>query len=266
MVGWRSRLTATSDTFWIALGSIGSTAGFAVIAYQSYLTRVAVRVSELIAADSVRSRLDSQAPEVTVRLSAPPWPPLARPSGGGKPVNPWPDGQTWHFPAQEAGSNRIMLQQQLVVENHSDRRVQVRFEGDLVVFNDDNRLAAAGVLLLEPEQSSPEIHLQRDFTIKELSENFIAAQADQELPHRVLGSVTVEDDRDNGSTDRWDLVLTGSPVHPVADRDALWELARYHLTDGDGLRTMDFNLLPSRQRVHWISRSKGVQLPAPGGA
>jgi hypothetical protein len=41
----------------------------------------------------------------------------------------------------------------------------------------------------------------------------------------VLGTVTVEDDRDNGSTDRWDLVLTGCPVEPVPDRDGLWRIA-----------------------------------------
>lgn len=30
-----------------------------------------------MAADAIRSRLDSQAPEVTVKLSVPPWEPLA---------------------------------------------------------------------------------------------------------------------------------------------------------------------------------------------
>jgi hypothetical protein len=252
-----------SDTFWIALGAIGSTAAFFAIAYQSYETRVAVKVSQLIAADAVRGRLDAQVPEVTVRLSPPPWPPLARPTSGGKPVGTWPPGQAWHFPAQEAGSNRIVLQQQLVLENRSERRVQARFEGNLVVFDENNRVAAAGVLLLGPGTQSPEIYLQRDFTIKELSENFTASEAGQELPHQVLGSVTVGDDRDNGSTDRWDLVLTGSPVHPVPDREALWQLALFHIEEGDGLRTMDYSLLPPRQRIHWISRSKGIQLPPP---
>ena len=36
---------------------------------------------------------------------------------------------------------------------------------------------------------------------------------------KVLGSVTVEDDRDNRSTDLWDLVLTGCPAQSVPVHD-----------------------------------------------
>lgn len=98
-----------------------------------------------------------------------------------------------------------------------------------------------------------DVYLQREFTIKELSENFTAKQAGQELPHKVLGTVTAQDDRDNGSTDRWDLVLTGCPVEMVPDRDGLWSIAPWHLTEGSGLRTLDYSLLPPRQRIHWAS-------------
>ncbi|WP_328503632.1 hypothetical protein OG828_36975 [Streptomyces sp. NBC_00457] len=175
-------------------------------------------------------------------------------------------GHTWHFPAQQEGSNRLVLQQVLVLENLSDRRVQVRCGGDLVVASEENRPTAAGVFLLEPGETSPEVYLQRDFTIKELAENFTAKQAGHELPHQVRGSVTVEDDRDNGSTDRWDLVLTGCPVEPVPDHEGLWRVAPWHLTEGSGLRTLDYSLLPPRQRIHWVSRARGVQLPAPDGS
>lgn len=51
----------------------------------------------------------------------------------------------------------------------------------------NSRPSAAGVLLLEPGEKSPEGYLQRDFTITELSENFRAKQASQELLHKVLG-------------------------------------------------------------------------------
>src|SRR5262249_56615261 len=117
----------------------------------------------------------------------------------------------------------------------------------------------------ERGESSPEVYLQREFTIKQLAENHAAKQAGQELPHQVRGSVTVEDDRDNGSTDRWDLVLTGCPVEPVPDRDGLWTIAPWHLTEGSGLRTLEYSLLPPRQRIHWVSRARGRQLPAPDG-
>ncbi|MFJ1536366.1 hypothetical protein ACIOFV_50185 [Streptomyces mirabilis] len=252
-----------SDTFWTALGAIGGTLAFGGVVWQAQLTRAALKVSQLMTADAIRSRLDSQAPGVTLTLDAPPWDPKAW-TPNGMPCNTWPHGQTWHFPGQQDGSNRLVLQQRLVLENLSDRRVQARCDGDLVVVS-ENKPTAAGVLLLEPGEKSPDIYLQRDFTIKELSENFAAKQAGQELPHQVRGSVTVEDDRDNGSTDRWDLTLTGCPVQPVPDRDALWTIAPWHIHEGSGLRTLDYSLLPPRQRIHWVSRARGVQLPAPDG-
>ncbi len=128
-----------------------------------------------------------------------------------------------------------MPQQVLVRENLSDRRVQARFDGDLVVTN-DNKPTAAGVFLLEPGEKRPDIYLQRDFTIKELSANYTAKQAGQQV-HQVRGNMTVEDDRDNGSTDRWDLVLTGCPVQPVPDHEGLRRIAPWHLPDGSRLRT-----------------------------
>ncbi|MFE5030031.1 hypothetical protein ACFRAO_43800 [Streptomyces sp. NPDC056656] len=254
-----------SDTFWVALGSIGGTLAFGGVVWQGYLTRASLKVSQLMTADAIRSRLDSQAPGVTLKLSPPPWEPQAWNSTG-MPCNTWPQGQTWHFPAEQEGANRLVLQQVLVLENLSDRQVEARFDGDLVVADEDRRPSAVGVVVLEPGERSREIYLQGDFTIKELSENFRAKEGDQELPHKVLGTVTVADDRDNGSTDRWDLVLTGCPVEPVPDREGLWTIAPWHLTEGSGLRTLGYSLLPTRQRIHWVSRARGVRLPAPDGA
>ena len=259
-----------SETFWTALGAIGGTLAFGGVVWQGYLTRQqgyltreSLKVSQLMTADAIRSRLDSQAPNVTLRLSPPAWEPLAW-SSHGMPCNPWPAGHTWHFPRDAEGSNRLALQQVLVLENLSEGRLQVRCEGDLVVAS-ENRPTAAGVFLLEPGETSPDIYLQRDFTIKELAENFAARQDGRELPHQVRGTLTVEDDRDNGSTDRWDLVLTGCPVEPDSDREGLWRVAPWHMTEGSGLRTLDYSLLPPRQRIHWVSRARGAQLPAPGG-
>ena len=97
-----------------------------------------------------------------------------------------------------------------------------------------------------------------------MADNHEAGQAGEDLPHQVRGSVTVEDDRDNGSTDRWDLTLTGCPVQPVPDRDGLWTIVPWHITEGSGIRTLDYSLLPPRQRIHWVSRARGIRVPTPG--
>lgn len=78
----------------------------------------------------------------------------------------------------------------------------------MVAADKHRRPTAAGVILLEPGATSRDVHLQREFTITALSENFTAKQAGQEPPYRMLGTVTAPDDRDNGNTDHWGLVLT----------------------------------------------------------
>lgn len=103
-----------SDTFWVALSSIGSTAAFGVLAWQGYLTRASLKVSQLMTADAIRSRLDSQAPSIHLKLRTPPWEPLAWNSSG-MPCNTWPVGHKWHFPAEQDGSNRLVLQQVLLI-------------------------------------------------------------------------------------------------------------------------------------------------------
>lgn len=261
-----------SDTPWIALGAIGSTLGFGVIGWQAFLTAQqgrqngeTLKIAQLIATEAIRARLDGQAPAVTVKLSPPPWEPLAW-TPNGMPINNWPHGHTWHFPKDQDGSNRIVLQQTLVAENRSDSRVQVKFDGDLVIPDSGRRPHPAGMLIMEAGDKTAEVYLQRDFTIKELAENYAARQAGQELPHKVTGTVTVDDDRDNGSTDQWNLLLTGCPVEPVPDHDGLWRIVPFHIQLGEGLRNLDYSLLPARQRTHWVSRSQGIKLSDPESA
>ncbi|MFF4732913.1 hypothetical protein ACFY3M_48345 [Streptomyces mirabilis] len=251
-----------SGTLWTAIGSIGTALALIGVIWQAMLTRQALEVSRLTALDAIRTRLDSEAPKVTLRLETPGWPPLAW-TPMGMPVTPWPNSQEWNFP-RDRDHHRIVLQQVLELKNLSDQRVQVRCVGDLVVADDDRRPRAAGVIVLEPGENSEKVYLQRDFTIGELAENFTAEQAGHELPHRVSGTVTVEDDRDNGNTDRWDLLLTGCPVHSDPERDGVWRVAPHHLTEGSGLRTLQYELVPARQRTHWLSRAQNRKLPEPG--
>ncbi|MCF3129860.1 hypothetical protein [Streptomyces olivochromogenes] len=261
-----------SDTFWTALSACATTAAFGAVAAQSFLTRRAVVTaqralvtadqalvaSQAVALDAARARLDEQAPAVSVRIHDVPWPPYAwTPSG--MPVNPWPNGHEWHFPAKQ--DQRIVLQAGITVQNHGRSHITLNFEGDLY-FAVERRPRAATSNMLFPESSIP-LFLQRDFTIKELSENYEARQAGEPLPHRVTGTVTAHDDRDNGVTDTWEIELTGCPVRPVEDRQGIWVVAGSDLSGDSGSSTLEYALQPPRKRAYWISRQRGQRLPEP---
>ncbi|MFK0107904.1 hypothetical protein [Streptomyces sp. NPDC091217] len=260
-----------SDTLWVAIGSLGTAAGFGVIAYQSALMRKTVKVSqdalqvaqnaliasETVAIDAARTRLDAQAPAVSVRFTEVQWPPYAW-SHVGMPVNPWPNGYDWHFPEKE--NERIVLQARVVVENRGDRYVNVEYDGDLVK-KVEHRAVPATPHALWPQQGNgvnPNLFLQKDFTIKELSENYEAQQEGRPLPHRVTGVITVHDSRDNGVTDTWELELTGCPVRPHESRTGVWLID--HET---GSEALEFVGHPPYERTYWISRQRGKRLPDP---
>ncbi|MYT19988.1 hypothetical protein GTW69_06735 [Streptomyces sp. SID7760] len=262
-----------SDTFWTALSATATAAAFVAVTWQSFLTRRAVVTAQralvtadqaLIAAqavalDAARTRLDGQAPAVSVRLHDVQWPPYAW-TPHGMPVNPWPNGYKWHFPAME--EERIVLQAHIAVQNHGPVHVTLGFQGDLY-FATDPRPSAATSNLLFPGQRIHTLVLQKDFTIKELSENYEARQAGLPLPHRAEGSVTAHNGSDNGVTDVWDVVLTGCPVRPVAERQGLWEVATSSLPNDSGEDLLEYEVQPSRRRMYWVSRRRGEQLPEP---
>lgn len=252
-----------SDRFWAALSAIATAAAFFVVAWQSILTRHALKVARDALLDGARARLDDQAPAVAVRLEEPVWPLLAW-SQQGMPVNPWPNGHSWHFPRNTW--ERTVLQAVVVVENLSDRRLQVSFDGDLVV-EEDNRPRPARQLLVEPRRGDTggevRVYLQNNFTAEELAENWSASEAGEPLPHRVTGIVTVHDDRDNGVTDTWQLELTGCPLQPDPERGSVWQFVPYSMTEGPGVRSLQYELQPPRQRTYWVSRKQGQELPRP---
>ncbi|MCM2427992.1 type IV toxin-antitoxin system AbiEi family antitoxin domain-containing protein [Streptomyces sp. RKAG337] len=73
------------DTVWTAVSAVATALALLAVAWQPILTRralgvahTALTVSEAVALDAARARLDDQAPEVTVVLDEVPWPPLDR--------------------------------------------------------------------------------------------------------------------------------------------------------------------------------------------
>jgi hypothetical protein len=249
-----------------AVAAVISLAALLAVAWQSLLTRSGVDVSQAVLLAGDRARLDDRAPEVSVRLETPHWPLLAW-SQFGMPCNEWPPGHEWHFPDREW--ERSVFQAVVVLENLSGRAIEARFEGDLVVASEDSlvRPAPSPIVVPAREDGSTDnkiqVFLQANFTAKELSENYEARQQDLPLPHRAAGTISVQEDRDNGVTDTWDLSLTGCPIQPHERLGSVWVTVPHHIMDGSGLRSLDYNLLPPRRRTYWISRQEGIELPAP---
>ncbi|MET9471835.1 hypothetical protein [Streptomyces sp. NPDC002922] len=108
--------------------------------------------------------------------------------------------------------------------------------------------------------------MQNNFTAKEFSESYEARGQGLPLPHRAAGSITVRDDRDNGVVDSWTVSLTGCPLQPHESRGSVWVQVPHHITEGAGLRSLEYELLPTRRRAYWVSRQDQVQLPNPAFA
>ncbi|USQ89855.1 hypothetical protein NFX46_18635 [Streptomyces phaeoluteigriseus] len=121
-----ARSTVVSETFWTAVDAIGTLAFFGVV-WQAFLTRASPKSRRLMTADAIRGRLDSQAPDVTLTQSPPPWEPQAW-NHTGMPCNTWRPQHTWHFPADQDGASGLILQQVLVLENLSDRTGESGFK------------------------------------------------------------------------------------------------------------------------------------------
>lgn len=255
-----------SEDFWTALSAIATAAAFIAVAWQSVLTRQALKVaqealatSETVALDAARVRLDAEAPDVSVTVIGAEWPPMAW-TPTGMPVNAYPAGHEWHFPAGQ--DERLVLQARIRVENRSPVHLSIEYSGDLYV-EADHRPLPAPARLLPRSSSNDNLYLQKAFTIGELAENYAAQQAGEPLPHRVKGTITVNDPRDNGVTDTWELDLTGWPVQPNEQRAGIWSVVGPHAIEGSGSRALLYNLQPPRQRTYWISRAHQQQLPEP---
>lgn len=176
------------------------------------------------------------------------------------PVQPWPGDRIFEFPEKQG--DRVVLQQLVRVTNASSHHVEVAFDGDLYQASENNGLTRLTGKILGPAEGI-ELQLMKDFTIGEYAENHAARQADRPLPHRVTATISVHDDRDNGITDEWHLSLTGCPFQPHSTRDSAWVEVPYNAVEGEGLRSLEYDLLPPRQRNHWISRSAGRRVPSP---
>lgn len=250
---------------WTITAAIATAASAAFVAWQAFETRkatgtaqAALRSAESVALDQTRARLDDQAPRVEVHQENPAWPPLGA-SAVGMP-QPWPGQHEWHFPRD--GDVLLALRVDAVITNHSDRAVQVTFNGDLYETGTDRLTKMRHRMLLRPDETVT-TQLLKLYPLTDWAHDhgvYAAGGSFEDLRAVAAGTVRVHDDRDNGVVDTWNLRLSGWPLQPDAQRDGMWRLTLPTINE-EAVRCVDFEMQPPRERSYWLSRGRAEQLP-----
>ncbi|WP_213284351.1 hypothetical protein [Cellulomonas hominis] len=259
------------DSGWVAAGAAIAAAG--VVVWQSWETRRSAQASERAvatanqalelsrqqAAEAVRARIDAATPAISVFVEPEvDWPPL-EPSLylGGEP-NPIRSGlrdEPMHTPRDQ--DRRIMVRAWVEIRNDSDRHVRLEVYG---------LLAPDGVTPLpSPLDLKPRGYANgwcaATHTLMEWIEIYQArAQpAPGYTSDEVVGSVHHLDPADTGANDRWDLIVSGTIVEPVADLNGAWTVigqAGRNSGDAGSIRTG----MALRRRRYYLSKSRNHEL------
>lgn len=255
---------------WVAAGAAVVAAG--IVAWQSWETRRsadasakavktandALEVARQQAAEAVRARIDAATPAISVYLDPEvDWPPL-QPSGflGGEP-NPLTQGLTpesMFMPRH--GDQQIMVRAGVRVANDSGRRVRVDVHG--LIQKADGVTPVPSPLLLAPGAELDawcaathdlagwiEVHKTR---------------ARGEPGDEVVASVHYIDPADTGANDRWELVIGGTPVAPVADMEGGWQIISTPHPSPGAVGAIGTASVVLRHRRYYLSKSRGQEI------
>lgn len=271
--------------------ALGTATAIGYVAYQSWHTRRAadaavrglvtaehaLRVSQAMAAEAEKRRLDQRAPAVRVSIGDPSWPPCAARQFVGSEAAPLPAGHIYRLPKN--ASDRLGAWAEGQVSNEGSATVDVELRGVRLF------VELPGVAADTPGRSpwsEPEIcrrslgpgetlrfRLQGECPVSDWIADHRAAEQnrirkgtvdDPVLPLAAVirGEVVVDDGDDNGVIDRWSLTLTGEPLEPVPDEAESWQIPK--LPPG---REPISATVGRRRRTYWRSKERGLELPTP---
>jgi len=190
-------------------------------------TADSLRVSQVLAVEAERRRLDGAAPILTVRINPPEWPPRGgRLFVGSEPAK-LEEGQVFRLPRE--GPNHVTLRADGYIRNEGPltRAVSLR---NLCVehFDQGTRSMVFGEpgdyeLDLLVEQNI-RIRLQDERPAAEWVANAEAAARHETPPSAGVGTVIAKDDFDNGVIDTFELELGGYPLERVPGEDGAWRV------------------------------------------
>lgn len=243
-------VSAGSSQIWTIVAVVVATVGSAIVAWQALethrtttLSQRTLEVSNALAIDSARSRLDHDAPRIDVYVEQVSFLPA---DSGDMP------GARWNLPADAARLLRVQAQVR-VVNLMNDRTIHLKVKG-----LQDAAMRADGEVLLVPA-AKLSYFLTATFTLNQWVENWAAHQAGTPLPNVVEGAVIAGDDRDEGVVDTWPLHLAAWPIQPAGGSDGSWHLTAGMASDD----WFQIAIRPLRERSYWISQQRNIPLPEP---
>jgi hypothetical protein len=241
---------------WTILAVVAALVGSAIVAWQALethrtttLSQRTLEISNAMAIDGARSRLDQDAPRIDVYVEQV----AALPADSGDmPGSVAESGARWVLPA--AAGRLLRVQAQIRVVNlMNDRTIHLKVKG----LHDEAMRADTEVLLVPAAKLS--YFLTATFTLTQWIENWEAHQAGDPPPNVVEGSVIAGDDRDEGVVDAWPLHLAAWPLQPAGDPDDTWRLA----AGMAGNHWFQIAIRPLRERTYWISQRRNIPMPEP---
>jgi hypothetical protein len=246
---------AGSPQLWTIAAVAVAAVGSAIVAWQALethrtttLSQRTLAVSNSLAIDAARSRLDQGAPRIEVYVEQVSVLPV---DSGSTPGPAAESGARWHLPADDTRLLRVQAQV-TVVNLMTDRTIHLKVKG----LHDTAMRADTEVLLVPAAKLA--YFLTATFTLSQWAENWASHQAGTPFPHTVDGCVTAGDDRDEGVVDTWPLDLAAWPIQPAAEAGT-WQLTA-GMAGSDGFRIA---IRPLRERSYWISQRRQIALPEP---
>ncbi|MEU1463658.1 hypothetical protein ABZ467_23725 [Streptomyces sp. NPDC005727] len=243
-------------------GSVASAAAAAVptglVAWQARLARRANASAHAVVIDSAKARLDAEAPDLDVRVLAPAWPPLHDANDS---TSHLAGDTVWSLPGDE--EQTLVWTLPVDLANRGTRDVEVSISGDIRPVTElaDPAWHPGQPIedFLMPAREPYRFHLQGTLTLRQCADNWAAREQGRPLPHRIAGVVSATDRRDEGITDRWELVMTGCPIEPVPETEDQWRLTADSVVPQWNILTVE---PVARERTYWISRRRGVKYPS----
>jgi hypothetical protein len=206
------------------------------------------RLTLAMATEATRARLDASAPSVDVELGSVVWPPHMGAGGGPSGYYGSQIGAGIGGLAALHEHEYIALVVPLTVHNASDRTVHVRCNQRALFLQGVPVPEATGPFRVPPG-TRMNLMVQRVKSVPawgELWEDPSLAEADEPI------QILIDDGRENGVTDMWNVHLHGTPVRPLPT----WRLVS---TTADA--RLKHELSPS-SRTYFLSRERNEQLPA----